>query len=288
MQTSVTSQASPGPVTELVSLLNWSLGPIQHDRWLVAALRDRRLRTVAQSQSDPDNPYQQLREVQPPAWRCLLSNQAICVTQCRVSARAAAASREWELEWPAVLYAPVGVPGRRGEGLLILANLRPHAYCAYEIRYVSLLAQGLLHWVAFAAGSQSALSELLPGGAPSRAATLQADWPEQPPSPDLPDRLQPLEVSRTHLVSADLSAAGGSAPVRLPERDNQRAAGKTEPFSQGCQLPLIVPTEPALQVPEPLQIFGCRPAVGRQKPPAAAHSQQPPQAQQADQQHQPG
>lgn len=228
MQATVTSQASPGPVTELVSLLNWSLSPIQHDRWLVAALRDRRLRTVAQSQPDPANPYQQLREVQPPAWRCLLSAQAICVTQCSASARPAAASREWELEWPAVLYAPVGVPGRRGEGLLILANRRPHSYCTDEIRYLSLLAQGLLHWVAFAAGSQSALSELLLGGGPSRAATLHADWPQQPASPGLPDRLQPVEVS--HALSQRRPVGGGrigadtTARARQPEGGGQNGA----------------------------------------------------------------
>ncbi len=199
MQTKVTSQASPGSGTDLVSLLSWALRPIRHDRWLVAALRDRRLRTVAQSQPDPDNPYRQLRELQPPAWRCLLSAQATCVTRCGVSAGASAGPREWELDSPAILYAPVGLPGQRAEGLLILANLRPHTYGTCDVRYVSLLAHGLLRWVASAAGSQSALHELLAGRAPSRAATLLADWLEEPPSPDLPDRLRRVELSHRAL-----------------------------------------------------------------------------------------
>ncbi|MDQ6898985.1 MAG: hypothetical protein M3072_05675 [Candidatus Dormibacteraeota bacterium] len=197
MQSTVALQAWPAAVADLVSLLSWSLRPIQHDRWLVAALRDRRLRTVAESQPDPDHPYQQVREVQPPAWRCLLSAQATCVTRCAESAGTAVEPREWELDWPAVLYAPVGLPGRRADGLLIVANLRPHSYCPYEIRQVSFLAQGLLHWVAIAAGSQSALSELLAvgnHGCPGGAATLNADSPEEAHWPGLPGRLAPFEL----------------------------------------------------------------------------------------------
>ncbi|MDQ6637949.1 MAG: hypothetical protein M3Y62_09225 [Candidatus Dormibacteraeota bacterium] len=214
-----------------MSLLSWALRPIRHDRWLVAALRDQRLRTVAQSQPDPDNPYRQLRELQPPAWRCLLSAQTTCVTRCGVSAGTVAGPREWELDSPAILYAPVGLPGQRAEGLLILANLRPHTYGTCEIRYVSLLAQGLLRWVASAAGSQSALHELLSGGRQVEQPPSSPTGLRSLPALTYQTGCSPWSFPTAHSVSADLSAAGGSAPIRLPERYNQGAAGKTEPCS---------------------------------------------------------
>src|SRR5258708_6045540 len=42
---------------------------------------------------------------------------------------------DWEMDWPALLYAPVGLPGRRPVGLLIVGARTGHWYHQQEIDY---------------------------------------------------------------------------------------------------------------------------------------------------------
>src|SRR2546422_11704543 len=44
---------------------------------------------------------------------------------------------DWELDWPALLYAPVGLPGRRPVGLLTIGCRTEHWYPQEEIDYVA-------------------------------------------------------------------------------------------------------------------------------------------------------
>jgi hypothetical protein len=50
---------------------------------------------------------------------------------------------DWELDWPALLYAPIGLPGRRPVGLLTLGCLTDHWYRQDEIDYVAGVGMSL-------------------------------------------------------------------------------------------------------------------------------------------------
>jgi DNA-binding CsgD family transcriptional regulator len=61
------------------------------------------------------------------------------VTALAESASAAGQGEDWELAWPALLYAPVGMPGSRPVGLLILGSRKDYWYAQEEIDYVASL-----------------------------------------------------------------------------------------------------------------------------------------------------
>src|SRR2546423_12229060 len=49
-------------------------------------------------------------------------------------------AEDWELDWPSLLYAPVGMPRRRPVGLLIVGSRSDHRYPQDEIEYLAALA----------------------------------------------------------------------------------------------------------------------------------------------------
>jgi len=184
MQAAFISPAPPGTSADLVAQLNWSLRPIAHDRWRLGALRDRRLRVVAESEPSPNRPYQRLREVRPHAWRSLLSAEPVFLPPTEPHRCADPDGEDWEGSWPAVLYAPVSLPGWPAEGVLVIGNRGSHWYGPPEIDYVSWLAHCLLTWVAAAAGSQSALDRLVAprdadGRGVGRPPAPHGRWPKR-------------------------------------------------------------------------------------------------------------
>ena len=46
---------------------------------------------------------------------------------------------DWELDWPAILYAPIGDPGQRPIGLLTLGCRRDHWYTDDDVAYAETL-----------------------------------------------------------------------------------------------------------------------------------------------------
>ena len=59
-----------------------------------------------------------------------------------------AAESDWELDWPAVLYVPVGELGSRPIGLLIVGCRRDHWYSEDDVAYAHTLGFGLAPLVA--------------------------------------------------------------------------------------------------------------------------------------------
>ena len=67
---------------------------------------------------------------------------------------------EWELDWPAVLYTPVGEIGQRPVGLLTVGCRRDHWYTASDINYAVSLATTLAPMVEALRRPMSRLNEL--------------------------------------------------------------------------------------------------------------------------------
>jgi DNA-binding CsgD family transcriptional regulator len=66
---------------------------------------------------------------------------------------------DWELDWPALLYAPVGQVGERPIGLLILGCRRDHWYTDEDVEYASSLGATLTPLVAALRGPLGRLNE---------------------------------------------------------------------------------------------------------------------------------
>jgi DNA-binding CsgD family transcriptional regulator len=66
---------------------------------------------------------------------------------------------DWELDWPAILYAPVGELGRRPIGLLIVGCRRDHWYTEEDIAHAHTLGLSLAPMVAALRGPLSRFSD---------------------------------------------------------------------------------------------------------------------------------
>jgi DNA-binding CsgD family transcriptional regulator len=91
---------------------------------------------------------------------------------------------DWELDWPALLYAPVGEAGQRPIGLLILGCRHDHWYTEEDVTYAISLGAALAPLVAGLRGplarlneSEGEVAQLLSYGlsTPEIARAIQAD-----------------------------------------------------------------------------------------------------------------
>jgi DNA-binding CsgD family transcriptional regulator len=122
--------------------LEHALALVRQDRWLVGAVRDGKLRVVADSSPEPHRPYRHTRPLTHLARRCLHERRPLTVASIPGVAEPppqSAPAPDWELDWPALLYAPVGMPGRRPLGLLVLGSRDHHWYTQPEIDYAAAL-----------------------------------------------------------------------------------------------------------------------------------------------------
>lgn len=115
-----------------------ALDALHHDRWLLGGIRDGRLRVIADSTveagSDAVQPiYLELSAL---ARRCLYERHPLAVTSIVEPKRRGG---DWETDWPALIYAPVGIPRARPVGILVVGSRTEHWYTQDEIDYVSAL-----------------------------------------------------------------------------------------------------------------------------------------------------
>jgi DNA-binding CsgD family transcriptional regulator len=113
-----------------------ALDVLHNDRWILGGVRDGRMRVIADS-TLPEEPVQPLYlELSQMARRCLYERHPLAVTSI-VEPRSE--EGDWEIDWPALIYAPVGIPKTRPVGILIVGSRTEHWYTQDEIDYVSAL-----------------------------------------------------------------------------------------------------------------------------------------------------
>jgi DNA-binding CsgD family transcriptional regulator len=123
--------------------LDQAMALVRQDRWQLGAVRDGKLKVLADSSPDSHRPFRHTRSLSALARRCLYERRALTVASVAAVAQNAgdtAAVPDWEMDWPALLYAPVGIPGRRPVGLLITGSRTDHWYQQPEVDYVAALA----------------------------------------------------------------------------------------------------------------------------------------------------
>src|SRR5690242_1533078 len=136
--------------------LGLALSALCHDRWVVGYLRGGWLQPIAAS--EVSRRLLQSRPLMPLARRALFEMKPLVVNT--MSDRADQADRyEWELDWPAVLYAPIAEIGQRPVGLLVVGCRNDHWYTDEDVAYSHTLGYALAPMVAALRWPLSRLNE---------------------------------------------------------------------------------------------------------------------------------
>lgn len=136
--------------------LGLALDALNHDRWVLGYVRDGWLQPIAAS--EVSRRFLQRRPLAPLSRRALHERRPMVVNSV-IEDPNPSNGYDWELDWPAVVYGPVGEIGRRPAGLLVLGCRRDHWYTEEDVAYVHSLGVTLGPMVAALRGPLGRLSE---------------------------------------------------------------------------------------------------------------------------------
>ncbi len=136
--------------------LGLALDALCHDRWVLGYLRGGWLRPIAAS--EVSHRSLQGRPLMPLARRALYEKRPMVVNSV-IESSGPPNGYHWELDWPAILYAPVGQLGVRPIGLLAVGCRRDHWYTEEDVAYAHSLGLILAPLVAALRGSLGRLTE---------------------------------------------------------------------------------------------------------------------------------
>ena len=136
--------------------LGLALSTICHDRWVLGFLRGGCVQPIAASEIS-----RQLLERRPlmPLSRRALYERKPMVVNSVLERDDSRTGDDWELDWRAILYAPVGELGQRPIGLLIVGCRRDHWYTEEDIANAHTLGITLTPMVAALRGPLSRFNE---------------------------------------------------------------------------------------------------------------------------------
>ncbi|SRR6266851_248942 len=120
--------------------LGLALEALCHDRWVLGFLRGGSVQPIAASEITAR--FLQSRPLVPLSRRALYENRPVVVNSVIENPNPSNAY-DWELDWPAVLYAPVGEIGQRPVGLLTVGCRRDHWYTDADVHYAASLGAAL-------------------------------------------------------------------------------------------------------------------------------------------------
>ena len=133
-----------------------ALDGLRHDRWVLGYLRAGWLQPVAAS--EVSRRFLQGRPLMPLARRALYE-KCPTVMNSLIENPNPTMGYDWELDWPSLLYAPVGEAGERPIGLLIIGCRRDHWYSNEDVTYAVSLGTALAPMVAALRGPLDRLNE---------------------------------------------------------------------------------------------------------------------------------
>ena len=120
--------------------LGLALEVLSHDRWVVGFLRGGALQPVAASEIS--RRLLQAHPLQPLSRRALFEQRPVVVNSV-FPYTTPAAGFDWELDWPAIMYAPIGETGQRPIGLLVLGCRHDYWYSEEDVQYAIGLGTAL-------------------------------------------------------------------------------------------------------------------------------------------------
>ena len=120
--------------------LGLALEVLCHDRWVVGFLRGGALQPIAASEIS--RRLLQAHPLQPLSRRALFEQRPVVVNSV-FAYTTPTAGFDWELDWPTILYAPIGETGQRPIGLLVLGCRRDYWYSEEDVQYAIGLGTAL-------------------------------------------------------------------------------------------------------------------------------------------------
>jgi DNA-binding CsgD family transcriptional regulator len=137
--------------------LGLALSIIRHDRWLLGFLRGGRLQPIAASEIS--RRFLESHPLMPLSRRALYERKPLVMNSVVERDDEATNEYDWEMDWPALLYAPVGEIGQRPIGLLIIGCRRDHWYTDDDVTHAYTLGLSLAPMVAALRGPLSRLND---------------------------------------------------------------------------------------------------------------------------------
>src|SRR5215510_629085 len=125
--------------------LELALESLYHDRWVLGFLRGGCLQPIISSETT--RRFMERHPLMPLSRRALYERRPMTVNAV-VEASSSGNEYDWELDWPALLYAPVVGIGQRPVGLLILGSRDDHWYSEEDVAYAHTLGVTLAPLVA--------------------------------------------------------------------------------------------------------------------------------------------
>jgi hypothetical protein len=136
--------------------LGLALEILCHDRWVLGYLRGGSLQPIAAS--EVSRRLLQSRPLLPLSRRALFEQRPVVVNSV-IENPLPTSGFDWEMDWPAIMYAPVGESGQRPIGLLVLGCRRDHWYSDDDVHYAGSLGVTLAPLVAALRGPLGRLNE---------------------------------------------------------------------------------------------------------------------------------
>jgi DNA-binding CsgD family transcriptional regulator len=136
--------------------LGLALNAVRHDRWVLGYLRGGCLQPIAGSELS--RTFLHSRPLMPLSRRALFEQKPMVVNTVFHN-NESPNPYDWELDWPAILYAPVGERGRRPIGLLVIGCRSDHWYSEEDVAYAHTLGYTLAPMVTALRGPMSRLTE---------------------------------------------------------------------------------------------------------------------------------
>jgi DNA-binding CsgD family transcriptional regulator len=133
-----------------------ALDSLCHDRWVLGYLRAGWLQPIAAS--EVSRRFLQGRPLMPLARRALYEKRPMVINSV-IENPNPSLGYDWELDWPALLYAPVSEAGQRPIGLLVLGCRHDHWYSEEDVAYATTLSTTLAPLVAALRGPLGRLNE---------------------------------------------------------------------------------------------------------------------------------
>ena len=136
--------------------LGLALEVLCHDRWVLGHLRGGSMQPIAAS--EVSKRLLRSRPLLPLARRALYEHTPVVVNSVFPFMNPTS-TFDWELDWPAIMYAPVGEVTDRPIGLLVLGCRRDYWYSDDDVEYAKTLGIALAPLVAQLRGPLARMNE---------------------------------------------------------------------------------------------------------------------------------
>jgi len=133
-------------VAEVMQEINGALVTVPHDRWQLAGLHEGRLWIITDSKRSALAPGARCTRISSLARACLLDRCPVSVSNV-YPPDPREALRDWELDWPSLVYVPVATRGRRSFGVLLLGSRTLRVYDPSELRFLGDLGEVIAPWL---------------------------------------------------------------------------------------------------------------------------------------------